>query len=59
MHYLARFSQEYRVATAALSAGERAELRAYPWPGNVREVMNVMERRLALAGGLGLRALRL
>jgi transcriptional regulator with AAA-type ATPase domain len=34
-----------------LSAGALARLRSYPWPGNVLELRNAMERAVRLAGG--------
>jgi DNA-binding NtrC family response regulator len=35
---------------ATLAEGELAALRAYPWPGNTRELRNVLERALVLQG---------
>jgi Nif-specific regulatory protein len=37
-------------APAGISCAAREELAAYHWPGNVREVWNVMERAAILAG---------
>jgi two-component system response regulator AtoC len=34
-----------------ITAAAMAMLRAYAWPGNIRELRNVMERALLLAGG--------
>jgi transcriptional regulator with PAS, ATPase and Fis domain len=36
---------------ARLSQGALARLVAYPWPGNIRELENEIERMLVLAGG--------
>jgi transcriptional regulator with AAA-type ATPase domain/tetratricopeptide (TPR) repeat protein len=43
-HYLGRACNDYGVSAKTLAADARAALRAYPWPGNVREVANLMER---------------
>ena len=38
-------------AQLRLSQGALARLVAYPWPGNIRELENEIERMLVLAGG--------
>jgi DNA-binding NtrC family response regulator/tetratricopeptide (TPR) repeat protein len=43
-HLLARACADYGVGAKALTPEARAALRAYPWPGNIRELGNVMER---------------
>src|SRR5256884_673054 len=43
-HYLARACADHGVAPKTLTAGARAPLPAHPWPGNVREGGNLMER---------------
>ena len=43
-HFLARTCTEYGLAPKTLTEDARAALVAYRWPGNVREVANVMER---------------
>jgi tetratricopeptide (TPR) repeat protein/KaiC/GvpD/RAD55 family RecA-like ATPase len=48
-HFLARACAEYGLDAKRLSADARAALAAYPWPGNIRELANVMER-VALLG---------
>ena len=47
-YFLARFSPE--PAALALSNEALALLRAARWPGNIRELQNVMERAVILAG---------
>src|SRR5881628_2654716 len=43
-HFLTRTCTEYGLAPKTLTEDARAALVAYRWPGNVREVANVMER---------------
>ncbi|TML65419.1 MAG: AAA family ATPase, partial [Actinobacteria bacterium] len=43
-HFLAHTCTEYGLAPKSLAEDARAALVAYQWPGNVREVANVMER---------------
>ena len=48
-YFLARYAAERRVATPALSEDAVAALQTYNWPGNVRQLRNVVERTLILA----------
>src|SRR3990170_2846936 len=43
-HFLTRACADYQLPPKELDAGARAALLAYPWPGNVWELSNVMER---------------
>ncbi|MBI2461198.1 MAG: sigma 54-interacting transcriptional regulator [Candidatus Rokubacteria bacterium] len=43
-HFLARACRDYALPSRALAADARAALLAYPWPGNIRELANVIER---------------
>ena len=55
-HLLQRKSDEQRLATVPpLAPGALQQLLAYPWPGNIRELQNVIERALILSptGPLG------
>ncbi len=43
-HFLARFSAGYRPAPPVLEPSARIALQRHTWPGNVREIRNMMER---------------
>jgi len=43
-HFLARACADYQLAPKAFDPTARAAILAYPWPGNIRELSNVMER---------------
>jgi two-component system nitrogen regulation response regulator NtrX len=49
--FAARYAAERRVQTPSLSADALAALQAYDWPGNVRQLRNVIERTIILAPG--------
>jgi two-component system nitrogen regulation response regulator NtrX len=48
-YFLARLSAERGLAPPALSEEAAAALQSYDWPGNVRQLRNVIERTLILA----------
>ena len=50
-HFLARIARQNGQATPRLTAAALAALARYAFPGNVRELENVLERALALADG--------
>ncbi len=50
-HFVARYAAERRVPTPVVSPEAVAALQAYDWPGNVRQVRNVVERTIILAPG--------
>jgi two-component system, NtrC family, response regulator AtoC len=49
--YIDLFNREFRKNVRGTSPDAARELRAYGWPGNIREVRNVVERALLLAEG--------
>ena len=49
--FAARFAAERRVGTPTISGDALAALQAYDWPGNVRQLRNVIERTVILAPG--------
>jgi two-component system nitrogen regulation response regulator NtrX len=48
-HFLAKLAAERRIATPKVSDDAMAALQAYDWPGNIRQLRNVIERTLILA----------
>jgi two-component system nitrogen regulation response regulator NtrX len=48
-HFLARFAAERRKPAPLLSDEAVAALQAHDWPGNVRQLRNIMERTIILA----------
>jgi DNA-binding NtrC family response regulator len=58
-YYLRRAAQEHGRPASRIDAGALRLLRAYPWPGNVRQLRNAMERAVLLADGAVIRAAHL
>ncbi|WP_118857154.1 sigma-54-dependent transcriptional regulator [Sphingomonas mesophila] len=50
-HFLARFAAERRIPPPAITEEAVAALQAHDWPGNVRQLRNIIERTLILAPG--------
>jgi DNA-binding NtrC family response regulator len=52
-HFLERFCRDLVPARPAMTVSQQAmrTLMAYAWPGNVRQLENVLERAVALSGG--------
>ncbi len=50
-HLLARLADRFQLAAADLGPDALAALTAYNWPGNIRELENVLARALALRSG--------
>jgi two-component system nitrogen regulation response regulator NtrX len=48
-YFLARYAAERRIAVPSLTDDALAALQTYDWPGNVRQLRNVVERTLILA----------
>ena len=47
-HFFARYASEQGVPSPEISAEAMAALQAYDWPGNVRQLRNVVERTIIL-----------
>ena len=50
-HFLDRYAAEFGSPARRLSAAALEVMEAYRWPGNVREIRNVLERMVLLARG--------
>lgn len=48
-HFVARFAADRRIPTPVFAPDAIAALQAYDWPGNVRQLRNIMERTIILA----------
>jgi NtrC-family two-component system response regulator AlgB len=46
--FVERYAVSYRLPARGLSAAALALMRQYPWPGNIREMQNVIERAVIL-----------
>jgi transcriptional regulator with GAF, ATPase, and Fis domain len=54
-HIVARMSKRHRIPAPPLTAEDVERLRRYDWPGNIRELQNVIERAVILSKGARLR----
>ena len=50
-HFVAHYASERRVPTPAVADDAMVALQSYEWPGNVRQLRNVVERTIILAPG--------
>src|SRR3954470_10535309 len=50
-HFFARFAAERRTPPSRISDEAMAALQAHDWPGNVRQLRNIIERTVILAPG--------
>lgn len=50
-HFTAHYASERRVPTPEVASDAMVALQSYDWPGNVRQLRNVVERTLILAPG--------
>lgn len=51
MHFMARFASEYGKPACMLDEPAMSALNSYHWPGNIRELQNVIERAVLLSDG--------
>jgi len=49
-HFIGEFNRQHKASVEGLDPIAEEKLRLYPWPGNVREMRNVMERAVIVAG---------
>ena len=52
--FLSYYSHKYHRPDLKLSAEHRETLKSYHWPGNIRELKNLIERSVLLSEGVGL-----
>lgn len=50
-HFVAHYASERRVPTPEIAPDAMVALQSYEWPGNVRQLRNVVERTVILAPG--------
>jgi transcriptional regulator with GAF, ATPase, and Fis domain len=58
-HYVNTFSQTHKVPLTEITGEAMDALKAYRWPGNIRELKNVVERIVLKTGGRPVRAVDL
>jgi DNA-binding NtrC family response regulator len=58
-HFLAKYGAKYGKSVQGIGADALARLRVYAWPGNIRELENVLERAVIMVDGTELRAAHL
>jgi formate hydrogenlyase transcriptional activator len=54
-HFVQKFATKARKTIDMISSDTMEALRCYPWPGNIRELENVIERTVVLSAGPVLR----
>ena len=50
-HFMAHYASERRVPTPEIATDAMVALQSYDWPGNVRQLRNVVERTIIMAPG--------
>lgn len=51
LHYIAYYAHVHRKPLTGVAEATLERLRLYPWPGNVRQLRNVLERAVLMASG--------
>jgi DNA-binding NtrC family response regulator len=55
-HFIARFNERLKKQITGIEEEALARLMAHPWPGNIRELENVLERTILFSEGPRIRA---
>jgi DNA-binding NtrC family response regulator len=55
-HFIARFNERLKKQIISVEPEALARLMAHPWPGNIRELENVLERTILFCEGATIRA---
>jgi PAS domain S-box-containing protein len=55
LHFIAQTCQDFGRKTMQLTRSQADQIRNYDWPGNIRELKNVIERAVILSKGRSLR----
>jgi formate hydrogenlyase transcriptional activator len=50
-HFITEFSGQFGKRIDSIAPATMAQLTQYPWPGNIRELRNVVERAMVVASG--------
>ena len=50
-YFARRFASAFAKKFTGFTSGAQSELRKYPWPGNIRELQNIIERAVILSPG--------
>jgi DNA-binding NtrC family response regulator len=50
-HFISKFATEYGKSIAGITRRAQSRMAAYPWPGNIRELENVLANACMLANG--------
>jgi len=50
-HFISEFSAQFGKRIDSIAPATMAQLTQYPWPGNIRELRNVVERAMVVASG--------
>jgi len=53
-HFMKTICEKYQIPPKDISKETVAEMMEYSWPGNIRELVNVMERLITLVDGQGI-----
>jgi len=58
-HFIDKFNARLKKSVTGVEADTEAHLVSYPWPGNIRELENVIERAVLFSDGSELKVLDL